>query len=186
MKRYSHIVMFCVLALLAAVSCRKENTQAVEWKTELQAVKSNLVFLPGGGTGTLEVNTSSVSVTSDKSWCTASASGNVVTVSVNANTGPQSRYAKLTLTSGGESINASVIQYGEVFDGLEILDMEVPAEGDTYAYPYYTNLDVQVVFVFVTALGFAFHALDDTGSPVGDDVAAVHDFFSRLYHAGGI
>lgn len=137
--------MFCVLALLAAVSCRKENTQAVEWKTELQAVKSNLVFLPGGGTGTLEVNTSSVSVTSDKSWCTASASGNVVTVSVNANTGPQSRYAKLTLTSGGESINASVIQYGEVFDGLEILDMEVPAEGDTYAYPYYTNLDVQVV-----------------------------------------
>ena len=144
MKRLINIVLLSTLALLAAVSCRKENEQAIEWRTELQAVKSNLVFFPGGGTETLEVNLSNVSVTADKSWCAASVSGNVITVTVPANEGKQSRYAKLTISAGSESITAAVIQYGEVFAGLELVDMEVPKEGATFAYPYTTNLDVDV------------------------------------------
>ena len=144
MKRLINIVLLSTLALLAAVSCRKENEQAIEWRTELQAVKSNLVFFPGGGTETLEVNLSNVSVTADKSWCAASVSGNVITVTVPANEGKQSRYAKLTISAGSESITAAVIQYGEVFAGLELVDMEVPKEGATFAYPYTTNLDIDI------------------------------------------
>ena len=78
MKRIATIVLFSALAFLAAVSCRKSSEQEIEWRTELQAVKSKLVFMPGGGTETLEVNLSNVSVTSDKVTVqgTAPGSGN--------------------------------------------------------------------------------------------------------------
>jgi len=144
MKRIATIVLFSALAFLAAVSCRKSSEQEIEWRTELQAVKSNLVFMPGGGTETLEVNLSNVSVTSDKSWASASVSGNIISVTVPANEGKLSRYAKLTIKSGSESINAAVIQYGEVFDGMELADMEVPKEGGEFAYPFTSNLAVDV------------------------------------------
>ena len=144
MKRISKIAFFATLALLAAVSCRKENEQVIEWRTELQVVKSNLVFMPGGGTETLEANLSSLSATADKSWCGVSVNGNVISVTVPANEGKQSRYAKLTITSGTETVTAAVIQYGEVFNGLELVDMEAPKEGAVFAYPYTTNLDVEV------------------------------------------
>ena len=144
MKRIATIVLFSALAFLAAVSCRKSSEQEIEWRTELQAVKSNLVFMPGGGTETLEVNLSNVSVTSDKSWASASVSGTIISVTVPANEGKLSRYAKLTIKSGSESINAAVIQYGEVFDGMELADMEVPKEGGEFAYPFTSNLAVDV------------------------------------------
>lgn len=143
MKRISTIV-FSILALMAVASCRRAEQEPIEWKTDLQVVKSNLVFSPEGGTETLEVNQSSVSVTSDKSWVTASASGNAVTVTVSPNAGNQSRYAVLKLTSGSESINVTVIQYSEVFDGLALADMYVPLEGDKVPYPYTTNLELKI------------------------------------------
>lgn len=144
MKRIITIALLSVLAVLAAVSCRKEPEQTIDWRTELQVVKSNLVFMPGGGTETLEVNLSNVTVTADKSWCSASVSGNTVSVTASANGGKQSRYAKLTITSGSESVTAAVIQYGEVFDGLALVDMEAPKQGAVYAYPYTANMDVNV------------------------------------------
>lgn len=144
MKRITKIALFSVLALLAAVSCRKEKEEPLDWRTELQVLKSNLVFMPGGGTETLEVNLSNVSVTADKSWCSVSVSGNTISVTVPANEDKLSRYAKLTITSGSESLTAAVIQYGEVFDGMELVDMEVSNKGAQFAYPYTSNLDVDV------------------------------------------
>ena len=144
MKRISTIALFITLSLLAAVSCRRENEQAIDWRTELQVVKSNLVFMPGGGTETLEANLSSISATADQSWCSVSTSGNIISVTVPVNESKQSRYAKLTITSGSETVTAAVIQYGEVFDGLELVDMEAPKEGAVFAYPYTANMDVEV------------------------------------------
>lgn len=144
MKRIITIALFSVLAVLAAVSCRKEPEQTIDWRTELQVVKSNLVFMPAGGTEALEVNLSNVSVTADRSWCSASVSGNTVSVTVTPNDSKQSRYAKLTITSGSESVTAAVIQYGEVFGGLELADMEVTNKGAQFAYPYTSNLTVDV------------------------------------------
>ena len=144
MKRITKIALFSVLALLAAVSCRKEPEQTIDWRTELQVVKSNLVFMPGGGTETLEINLSNASVTADKAWCNPTISGNTVSVTVPANDGKLSRYALLTISAGSEKVTAAVIQYGEVFDGLELADMEVSNKGGQFAYPYTTNLTVDV------------------------------------------
>lgn len=143
MKRINIIVM-SALALLVAVSCHKENQEVIEWKTELQAVKSSLIFLPGGGTETLEVNLSSVTVSSDKDWASASVSGNVISVTAAANPSKESRYAKLTIKSGSETITAAVIQYGEVLNGLELGDEVIPKEGKVLAYKYMANTDVKL------------------------------------------
>ena len=144
MKRITKIALFSVLALLAAASCRKEPEQTIEWRTELQVTKSNLVFMPGGGTETLEINLSNASVTADKAWCNPTISGNTVSVTVPANDGKQSRYALLTISAGSEKVTAAVIQYGEVFDGMELVDMEVSNKGGQFAYPYVSNMDVDV------------------------------------------
>ena len=142
MKRIYTISLLILGCVLGLVSCRKENEQAVEWKTELQAVKSNLVFAPGGGTETLEVNLSSVTATADKDWCSVSVSGNVISVTVAPNESKQSLYAQLTITSGSESIEAAVIQYGEVFAGMEMEDLEVLPEGTTVRYSFQSNMAV--------------------------------------------
>ena len=144
MKRISTIALFTTLALLAAVSCRKENEQTIEWRTELQVLKSNLVFMPAGGTESLETNLSSISATADKSWCSVSTSGNVVTVTASPNESKQSRYAKLTITSGSETISAAVIQYGEVLDGLNLQDETISETGKTLFYKYSANVPVQM------------------------------------------
>lgn len=144
MKTCYRIVFASLAVLLALVSCRKENEQAIEWKTELQAVKSNLVFTPGGGTETLEVNLSSVTAKADKDWCSVSVSGNVVSVTVTANESKQSRYAQVTITSGSESIAAAVIQYGEVFAGMEMEDLEVLPEGTTVRYSFQSNVALEM------------------------------------------
>ncbi|MBR1434233.1 MAG: BACON domain-containing protein, partial [Bacteroidales bacterium] len=139
------ILLMSALLLFATVSCRQSaENEGVEWRTDLQVDKSDLIFFPAGGVKTLEVNTSSVTVKSDKEWATVSVSGNVVTVNVAPYTGNQSRYAQLTITSGSENINASVIQYGEVFDGLQLEDVVVPVEGATFAYSYKANMDVSI------------------------------------------
>ena len=142
MKTCYRILFASLVTLLALVSCRKENEQVVEWKTELQAVKSDLVFAPDGGTETLEVNLSSVTATADKDWCSVSVSGNIISVTVTANESNQSRYAQVKIASGSESIAAAVIQYGEIFAGLEMEDLEVLPEGTTVQYSFQSNVAV--------------------------------------------
>ena len=142
MKTCYRILFASLVTLLALVSCRKENEQVVEWKTELQAVKSDLVFAPDGGTETLEVNLSSVTATADKDWCSVSVSGNIISVTVTANESNQSRYAQVKIASGSESIAAAVIQYGEIFAGLEMEDLEVLPEGTTVQYSFQSNVSV--------------------------------------------
>lgn len=143
MKRIS-IIALSVLALLAAVSCRKSNEQAIEWRTELQVVSSDLVFTPVGGTAMAVLNLSGASVTSNAAWCQASVSGEKITVTVDEWGGLESRYAKLTATQGGESIDLSVIQYGVNMGGVAIEpEVTAYAEGGTFSFPCVSNAVVR-------------------------------------------
>ena len=143
MKRISIIALF-VLGLLAAFSCRKTNEQAIEWRTELQVVSSDLVFTPVGGTSTAVLNLPGASVTSNSAWCQASVSGETVSVTVDEWGGLESRYAKLTATKGGESLDISVIQYGVNMGGVAIEPEVVAyAEGGTFSFPCVSNAVVR-------------------------------------------
>ena len=143
MKRISIFALFA-LALLAAVSCRKTNEQAIEWRTELQVVSSDLVFTPVGGSGTAVLNLTGASVTSNAAWCQASVSGEQISVTVGEWGGLESRYAKLTASRNGESLDIQVIQYGVNMGGVAI-DPEVTAyaEGGSFTFPCVSNAVVR-------------------------------------------
>ena len=144
MKRIS-IIVLSALSLLAAVSCHKESGQAVEWKTELQVVSSDLIFTPLGGSGTAVLNLSGASVTSNAAWCQASVSGDKVAVTVDQWGGLESRYAKLTASLNGESLDIAVIQYGVNLGGVAIEpEVLVYAGSRTLSYPCAANGKVTV------------------------------------------
>jgi hypothetical protein len=144
MKRICNIALLSALALVAAVSCRKTNEQAIEWRTELQVVSSDLVFAPVGGSGTAVLNLSGANVTSNASWCQASVSGETVSVTVDEWGGLESRYAKLTASRGGESLDISVIQYGVNMGGVAIEpEVTAYAQGGTFSFPCATNAMVR-------------------------------------------
>jgi len=145
MKRICTIALFSTLALLAAVSCRKSVEQSLEWRTELQVVSSDLVFTPVGGSGTAVLNLTGASVASNASWCQASVSGDKISVTVGEWGGLESRYAKLTASRNGESVDISVIQYGVNMGGVAVEpEVFVYAEGETLSYPCAVNAVVRV------------------------------------------
>lgn len=145
MKKLYRILFVSLLAAMALASCRRTEQEPIEWRTELQVVNSELVFSPVGGSSTFTVNLPGASVASNASWCQASVSGTDVAVTVGEWGGLQSRYAVLTLTREGESVDVSVIQYGVNLSGIDI-DSEVIlyGEGGEVTYPCESNANMKV------------------------------------------
>lgn len=144
MKTYSKIAFASLLALLALASCKRQETEPVEWRTKLQVVSSDLTFYPDGGQGTVELNETVSKAEPNCSWLTASVSGSKVSVSVNEWAGNQARYAMLTISSATESVKVPVIQYGEVIAGLDMADIAAPFTGTTVLYDVKLNVGLQL------------------------------------------
>ena len=144
MKRIYKISLLILGCVLALVSCRQKEEEPIDWRTELQVVSSDLVFSPAGGAGTAVLNLSGASVTSNASWCQASVSGEKVNVSVDEWGGLESRYAVLTVTRNGESLEISVIQLGVNLGGVAI-GSSITAGGDaeTFSFPCEANTDIK-------------------------------------------
>ena len=145
MKKLYRILFASLLAVLALAACRRTEQEPIEWRTELQVVTSELVFTPVGGSDSFTVNLSGASVASNKSWCQASVSGTTVDVTVGEWGGLESRYAVLTLTREGETVDVSVIQHGVNLGGIAI-DSEITVHGEAgeYTYPCESNANVRV------------------------------------------
>ena len=145
MKTCYRIAFASLVALLALASCKRQEVEPIEWRTDLQVVSSDLVFSPVGGSGTAVLNMSGASVTSNASWCQASVSGETVNVTVGEWGGLESRYALLTVSQGSEKLDINVMQYGVNMGGVE-LDSEITVygEGGEYVYPCESNANVQV------------------------------------------
>lgn len=145
MKSISKITLFVLGFVLALVSCRQKEQEPVEWRTELQVVSSDLVFMPTGGSAECVLNVSGASVESNASWCQASVSGTKVNVTVGEWGELVSRYAVLTLTRNGESVQVNVIQYGVSLGGIEVEpSVHVDGAGGSLNYPCSANAAVSV------------------------------------------
>lgn len=145
MKKVYRILFASLLAVLALAACQRKEQEPIEWRTELQVVNSELVFAPFGGSDSFTVNLSGASVTSNKSWCQASVSGTNVDVTVGAWGGLESRYAVLTLTREGESVDVTVIQQGVNLGGVEIgSEIILSGEAGEYTYPFESNANMGV------------------------------------------
>jgi len=145
MKTYIKIAFASFVAMAALAACQQKETEPVEWKTNLQVVSSDLIFTPLGGTGTFVLNESGASVSSGSSWCQASVSGTTVNVTVDEWGGLESRYALLTVTKGGETLDVSVVQSGVNLSGV-VIDPElvVDGAGGTATYPCSSNASITV------------------------------------------
>ena len=102
--------------------------------------QSNLVFEPAGGTSSFTVKAeNSFTVATDRDWCTATASGSQVTVTVGENTSNETRYSRVTLTSGSETLGITVHQSGLIVKGFSVSDQVLNSKNHTLEYEYSTN-----------------------------------------------
>ena len=145
MKKYLYIIL-TALAALPFVACQEEEEVFKPEVKDITVVSvKNLVFLPAGGSGTINVDcASSFTATSDKNWCTVSVNGNEVTVTASANPSNESRYASIVMKTAQSSQTVVVQQVGCVLDGLVLSDKTISKAGETIVYRYSANLPVQM------------------------------------------
>lgn len=150
MKNLFRIFSCIALASALFVSCdiwpKDEPVEPVVVNDGLSVVSCDLEYLPEGGTGTIVASkSSSLAAVSDKTWCSVSVVGATVNVTVAPYTGKESRYSKITLTSGDETTDVTICQFGEVVGGLSDLgDITAPVEGDVVKVPVKLNVPIKL------------------------------------------
>lgn len=116
------IFIIPVLSLILFSGC-ESNESEYETMTTVKVLSSDLVFQPSGGTGTITFSaTGSVTVESSRSWCSASVSGNTITVNVEKYEGYDNRYSDIVIKSGDYSTSVTAHQYGYYFSLPEAED----------------------------------------------------------------
>ena len=145
MKKYIYHIFTALSALLLLASCHQEEEIVVK-KPTLKVVSADVIFGVEGGQGTIVVQSdAAVTVTSERPWAQTSVSGNTITVTVSEqNPNHMSRYSRLTITDGSAETYVTVHQYGEIFDGLDLADLDVEQGGTTLRYAYKANMPVQM------------------------------------------
>ena len=145
MKKYIYHIFTALSALLLLASCHQEEEVVVK-KPTLKVVSSDVIFSVEGGQGTIVVEADgAVSVTSERPWAQTSVSGNTITVTVSEpNLSHLSRYSRLTITSGSDNAYVTVHQFGEIFEGMDLADVDVEQGGATLRYAFKANMSVQM------------------------------------------
>ena len=148
MNRFTHILRTffigsCFAAVLVACSSDDDLKGYVPQPDTIEIVENNLTFTAQAGTATLQVGTP-VQVSLDATWCVASVSGTVVTVSVDSNTGFEGRTALLVLTDGKATRRVPVQQQGMVLDALPFSDRYAPMDGDEFTYTLRHDMPMEV------------------------------------------
>ena len=152
MKRHYYKLAVAAICSALLFSCQWEEYDETKGQTEdnsaatIEIIASeDLAFPPAGGEGTITLSSGSgVTVSSNKDWCHAALSGNVIAVSADKNTSKQSRYARVTVKAGDQSTYVTVQQFGEVFSGLEMTDFLAPCEGSSVTLAFHSNMDVKL------------------------------------------
>ena len=134
--RYASVL----LVLAGFASCVEQEPVWVAPTKTMSIEQSNLVFEPAGGTSSFTVKAeNSFTVATDRDWCTATASGSQVTVTVGENTSNETRYSRVTLTSGSETLGITVHQSGLIVKGFSVSDQVLNSKNHTLEYEYSTN-----------------------------------------------
>ena len=142
----SYMKILTALALLGLLAaCAKPEQEVVE-KKALKVVTSDVIFGVEGGTGSILVDADDpVTAVSERAWCQVSVDGKKIVVSVSEpNPSRMSRYARIVVKAGSDEAHVTAQQFGEVFAGLELEDMKVPAAGTMVLYGYTANMTVQL------------------------------------------
>ena len=115
MRKFITIIL--AAAALCAVSCGKENsaggTGSEGKSSAFRIVSSEITFEAQGGEGSIVFEADdAVDATSSRTWLSARVDGNTVRLTAAANSGYQSRYAKVSIKSSGTTLSLIAQQMG--------------------------------------------------------------------------
>lgn len=146
MRTQKFIIAFSLLAVLALLSCSKDElTGYVPGEETIEVVKNSLLFDANEGTATVEVKaTGNISVTLNSDWCSATVSGNVVSVSVQPNMNFEGRTAVLTISTGQASRQLPVQQRGMVLGRFPESSLYVPLAGESFGFTIHHDLPMSL------------------------------------------
>lgn len=138
-KLYSILVW---ALLIAVAGCSDDDDKTVA--NSLKVISSDVKFTSAGGSGTIEVSsTSPVEVSSNAEWCQTALAGNVITVTVEKNTGLSSRTALVIIKSGNEKAELPVTQPGRIFD-TDLADYSFSEEGGPVTFKLESPKEIRV------------------------------------------
>lgn len=143
-KIYSFLLL-CA-GVIAFSSCSDDTDNPYDTPATITIVKSNVSFEARGGEGVIQfTSTSTPTVTSTKSWCEAKVVADSVIVTVPQNNTISDRSAMVTISTGKDSVNVPVTQFGafvQVGDGSGI--GVTTDEAFTQKYSIDSNVDIQL------------------------------------------
>lgn len=121
--------IFSLVVLLASVmmftSCGKDDASYTT-TPKLDVAQSDVLFEAEGGTGTITINNASaVTATTESTWLTVSANGNVVTATASLNPSLDGRSATIVIKSGDAEAVVSATQKGSVYGIVGGLEYEL-------------------------------------------------------------
>ncbi len=138
MKKYPFIALFVLAALCCA--CQEKEPVWVEPVQTMFIEQANLVFTPAAGSSSFLVKAEkSFTAQTDRDWCTATVSGSEVTVNVTDNGSNETRYARVTLVCGDETLGITVHQAGLILKGFTVTDQVVSSKQQVLKFPYSAN-----------------------------------------------
>lgn len=144
MKNKFIYILLSLAAVLPFTACDDDDEETGD---SITIVSSDLLFDAAASTGSLTFEAEgSVSVSTDSEWCTATVSGNTVTVSVTENSSISGRSTRLHLTNSSETVSVTVQQQGMRFyieDGSSALVVGDDAATETFTIT--TNLDLSSI-----------------------------------------
>ena len=139
MKRFFQSTIL-LMTLALAVACGEKEPVWVAPTHTMSVAQSDLVFEPLGGSSSFTVTAENpFTVATDRDWCTAVANGAEVSVTVTANPHNETRYARVNLTSGTETLGITVQQSGIIVKGFTPQDTIVTGSSHVLNFNYTSN-----------------------------------------------
>lgn len=109
-----------IAAVLAFTSCEKEGFVYTPAVPQVEIIESAMIFDANGGTGSVSFTAKgSCNVSCTSSWCSASVSGNTLTVTAQPNSSLEGRAATIVITCNGQDTKVTAQQTGMVFSYLD-------------------------------------------------------------------
>lgn len=191
MKKIYTILLIC-LASLAAFSCDKPEEQQEEGSV-IAVTESDLTISCKGGEATIKfVSELPVKVTVDKDWCTATVNDTLATFSAPANDSFESRYTRVVVKAGDETLYFTVQQFGFHTSGFVPSDIKASSDAAEFDFPYeYEDMIVassDADWITLTATGDNLHVAiaenETIGSP--ENPARYAEISWSLGHDSGV
>ncbi|MBO5058955.1 MAG: hypothetical protein J6C10_05605 [Prevotella sp.] len=142
MKKILNITLI-VMGCLIMASCNDDDY--IEKTNSVYVTEGQTEIPAAGATKTITVAGEGIKAEADDEWLDVSVSGNVITVTANANYSRESRHTFVNITAAnGDFLKVNVSQLGAVFVINAPANIVYDDSQHTLAYDFNTNLDVEV------------------------------------------